>query len=74
MGATPADGVVDSCGRVFGHRNLMVLDGSIIPVSVRPNPALTILALAERAMARVVAQIRSGGDVAAEVPPKTPGP
>jgi cholesterol oxidase len=74
MGATPADGVVDSCGRVFGHRNLMVLDSSIIPVSVRPNPALTILALAERAMARVVAQIQSGGDVAAEAPTKTPGP
>ena len=58
MGDTPAQGVVDHAGRVFGYRDLMVLDGSIIPRSPGPNPALTILALAERAMDVVVAQMQ----------------
>jgi choline dehydrogenase-like flavoprotein len=49
------DGVVDDCGRVFdpqgGHyKGLVVLDGSIVPRSLSLNPALTIAALAERAM------------------------
>ncbi len=50
MGATAEEGVVDHAGRVFGYDDLMVLDGSIIPTTLGPNPALTILALAERAM------------------------
>jgi hypothetical protein len=50
MGDAPADGVVDHAGRAFGHDDLMVLDGSIIPCSIGPNPANTILALSERAM------------------------
>ncbi|MEO1338693.1 MAG: GMC oxidoreductase, partial [Myxococcota bacterium] len=45
MGHTPADGVVDHAGRVFGYDDLMVLDGSILPRSPGPNPALTIMAL-----------------------------
>ncbi len=53
MGNNSSDGVVDHAGRVFGYKNLMVLDGSIIPVSPRPNPALTILAICERAMEHV---------------------
>jgi len=55
MGATAAEGVVDDCGHVFGYPGLMVLDGSIVPGSLGPNPALTILALSERAMARTLA-------------------
>ena len=57
-----ADGVVDSYGRVFDVRSradmfpgLAVLDGSIIPVSLGINPSLTIAALAERAMPRLMA-------------------
>lgn len=49
------DGVVDDRGRVFDpkgtlHEGLIVLDGSIVPGSLCINPALTIAALAERAM------------------------
>ncbi|MCA9678414.1 MAG: GMC family oxidoreductase [Myxococcales bacterium] len=65
MGTSPDDGVVDHAGRVFGLPNLIVLDGSIIPVSVGPNPALTITAIAERAMDIVLAQVAGGGDVVA---------
>lgn len=63
MGRSAADGVVDHAGRVFGLPDLMVLDGSIIPVSVGPNPALTILALAERAMEIVVKQLEDEGRI-----------
>lgn len=66
MGEGPADGVVDHAGRVFGYEELMVLDGSILPVSPGPNPALTILAVAERAMSLVVAQLEREGAIRAE--------
>lgn len=64
MGTSAADGVVDHSGRVFGWTNLMVLDGSILPRSLGPNPALSILALAERAMAYVLPRAADGYFVA----------
>lgn len=63
MGEDRDDGVVDHAGRVYGYDNLMVLDASIIPLSPGPNPALTILALAERAMTQVRRQIEETGVV-----------
>ena len=63
MGESADEGVVDHAGRVFGQDDLMVLDGSIIPVSVGPNPALTILALSERAMEIALAQLASDGKI-----------
>jgi cholesterol oxidase len=70
MGDTAGTGIVDHAGRVFGYPNLMVLDGSIIPESVGPNPALTITALAERAMEIATAQA-TRGLITAEVTPKS---
>jgi len=58
--------VVDHAGRVFGYENLMVLDGSIIPFSPGPNPALTILALAERGTSIALAQLEAGSEIRAE--------
>lgn len=49
MSDDPARGVVNSYGEVYGYPGLYVVDGSIIPTSVGPNPSLTIAALAERA-------------------------
>lgn len=50
-----ASSVTDSYGRVLGHRNLFVIDGSNVPGSTGArNPALTITALAERAMERLL--------------------
>jgi cholesterol oxidase len=45
---------VDSFGEVFGYPGLHVVDGSILPGPVGPNPSLTIAALAERAAARIL--------------------
>jgi cholesterol oxidase len=44
-------GVVDAYHRVFGHAGLHVSDGSCLPANLGVNPALTITAMAERAMA-----------------------
>ncbi|MEM7288585.1 MAG: GMC oxidoreductase, partial [Actinomycetota bacterium] len=55
-------GVVDHRGRVFRgdtdqvHDGLLVVDGSIIPVPLGKNPSFTITALAERAMAILLAE------------------
>ena len=53
IGAGPDTGVVDRDHRVFGYRNLIVCDGSIVPVDHGDNPSLTLTALAERAMAKI---------------------
>ena len=57
-----AAGVVDHRGRVFDgesaevHDGLYVVDGSIIPAPLGKNPSFTIAALAERAMAMLLAE------------------
>jgi choline dehydrogenase-like flavoprotein len=48
MGATPAQGVVDTNCRVFGINNLYVSSSSVFPTSSFANPTLTIVALAIR--------------------------
>ena len=53
MGDTPEEGAVDREGRLFGHPDIRVVDGSIVPVDLGVNPSLTITALAEYVMDRV---------------------
>jgi len=48
MGNTPAEGVVNHAGEVFGYKNLYVADAAIIPEALGVNPSRTIGALAER--------------------------
>ena len=50
IGSSPATGVVDPYHRVYGHEGLHVVDGSTVPANLGANPALTITALAERAL------------------------
>ncbi|MCB8883070.1 GMC family oxidoreductase [Acidisoma cellulosilytica] len=56
MSASPAAGVVDHAGRVFGHAGLYVLDGAIVPRALGLNPSKTIAALAERGVALMLAE------------------
>ena len=51
IGSTPSDGVIDAYHRVYGHPGLHIVDGSAVPANLGVNPALTITALAERAVA-----------------------
>lgn len=53
MGTSPAEGVVDEQGRVFGYPGLYVADGSVIPANLSVNPSLTITALAEYILSHV---------------------
>jgi cholesterol oxidase len=54
MGRNRDEGVVDAHGRVFGHENLFIADGSVMPGPVGANPSLTIAAFSERAARRIV--------------------
>lgn len=60
MADTPAVGVVDADGRVFRgpsgevYPDLLVADGSVLPLPLGVNPSLTITALAERMADRLV--------------------
>jgi cholesterol oxidase len=51
IGADVTSGVVDGYHRVFGHEGLHVLDGAAVSANLGVNPALTITAQAERAVA-----------------------
>ena len=48
MGTDPTEGVVDEWGQVFGYKNFVIADGSVMPGPVGPNPSFTIAALANR--------------------------
>jgi cholesterol oxidase len=54
MGANPHRGVVDKWGEAFAYPGLHVVDGSVMPGPVGPNPSLTIVAFAERAAAHII--------------------
>jgi choline dehydrogenase-like flavoprotein len=54
MGNDPETSVTDSWGRVWGHENLFVCDGSLHPTNGGFNPVLTIMAMAFRNGAHIV--------------------
>lgn len=56
MGRNKEEGVVDSWGGVFGHPGLYVVDGSIMPGPVGPNPSMTIAAVSDRAAEHIIDQ------------------
>ncbi|HUJ59496.1 MAG TPA: GMC family oxidoreductase [Kofleriaceae bacterium] len=56
MGADAEHGVIDAQHRVFGYRNLYVVDGSAVGANLGVNPSLTICALAERAMSFIASK------------------
>ncbi len=54
MGEDPRRSVTDAWGRVHGHRNLFVADGSLHVTNGGFNPVLTIMALAFRVAGGIV--------------------
>lgn len=54
MGKTIKDGVIDSNNKVFGYENMFVFDGSMISANPGVNPSLTITAISERGMSKIV--------------------
>ncbi|MER8520654.1 GMC family oxidoreductase [Mesorhizobium sp. M1076] len=48
LGDRPEVSVTDAFGKVWGHENLFVCDGSLHPTNGGYNPVLTIMALAFR--------------------------
>ena len=57
MAESPADGVVDPDGEVFGYPGLHVLDGAILPTATGANPSHTIAAVTERCIERAIRRI-----------------
>ncbi|MBV8139838.1 MAG: GMC family oxidoreductase [Deltaproteobacteria bacterium] len=57
MADSPHLGVVDPSGEVYGHQNLFVLDGAILPKATGSNPSHTIAAVAERCVEAIVQRI-----------------
>ncbi|MEO2092977.1 MAG: GMC family oxidoreductase [bacterium] len=60
MGQTAAEGVIDDKHRVHGYPGLFVIDGSAVSANPGVNPALTITALAERAISQIPAKDKHG--------------
>lgn len=50
MGASAAEGVIDTAHQVFGYPGLYVINGASVSANIGANPSLTIAAMAERAM------------------------
>jgi len=55
MGPDPASSVCDATGRFHDVGNLYAGDGSLFPTSAGFNPTLTIIALAGRVAAGIIA-------------------
>lgn len=59
MGKNASEGVIDHKNHVFGYKNMMVCDGSVISANPGVNPALSIVAITERAMSFIPKNIDS---------------
>jgi choline dehydrogenase-like flavoprotein len=59
MGNDPTNSVVDSYGRIWGHDNVRVTDGSVHVTNGGVNPVLTIFATAMRSIDHMVGGWRS---------------
>ena len=53
MGENTEKGVIDRDNHVFGYKNMLVCDGSMISANPGVNPALSITAISERAMDQI---------------------
>ncbi|MFG3041015.1 GMC oxidoreductase [Streptomyces sp. NPDC048330] len=56
LGGAVLDRATDNHGRLHGYQGLYVIDGALIPGNTSVNPFVTITALAERNIERIVAE------------------
>ncbi|MEW5633006.1 GMC oxidoreductase, partial [Streptomyces hydrogenans] len=56
LGGAVLDRATDNHGRLHGYQGLYVMDGSLIPGNTSVNPFVTITALAERNIERIIAE------------------
>ncbi|MGK5552257.1 GMC family oxidoreductase N-terminal domain-containing protein [Actinomadura kijaniata] len=61
IGDDPATSALDDGHELRGHPGIFVTDGSAVPSGLTVNPAMTIAALAERAMPAIVRAARRRG-------------
>jgi enediyne biosynthesis protein E9 len=61
IGDDPATSALDDRHELRGHPGIFVTDGSSVPCGLTVNPALTIAALAERAVPNIVRAARDRG-------------
>ncbi|GAA3865775.1 GMC family oxidoreductase N-terminal domain-containing protein [Streptomyces sedi] len=61
IGDDPATSALDDGHQLRGHEGIFVTDGSAVPGGLTVNPALTIAALAERAVPGIVRAARERG-------------
>ena len=54
MGEDISKGVIDKDNKVFGYENMYVCDGSMISANPGVNPSLSITAITERAMSKIL--------------------
>jgi cholesterol oxidase len=54
VGGCPLGRATDAYGRISAYPGLYVVDGSLVPVGLAANPALTVAALAERNVERIL--------------------
>jgi cholesterol oxidase len=53
MGDSPITGVIDKTNHVFGYKNMIICDGSMISSNPGVNPSLSITAITEYAMSLI---------------------
>jgi cholesterol oxidase len=53
MASSPAKGVINKHNEVFGDKNMLVVDGSMISSNPGVNQSLTITSIAERYMSQI---------------------
>ncbi|MBC2905325.1 GMC oxidoreductase [Streptomyces cupreus] len=56
LGGAVLNKATDNYGRLHGHSGLYVMDGALIPGNVSVNPFVTITALAERNIEKIIAE------------------
>ncbi|MER7349208.1 GMC oxidoreductase [Streptomyces aurantiacus] len=54
LGGAVLDKATDNYGRLYGHPGLYVIDGALIPGNTSVNPFVTITALAERNIEKII--------------------